>query len=158
MLFKIIRPDDLGQLLTFFSENNVELITRSFAPFTLSSETARWIACEPHNDKFYLGLIENEPVGFSMLRGWDEGFSIPSFGIFIDHRKHGLGLGKEMLDLTIEAAKNLDCEKIRLSVFASNPSACKLYLSRMFKEIERSPVAHNGVPDQKIIMIKDLTE
>lgn len=158
MLIKIIRPYDLGQLLTFFIENNVDIITRSFAPFTLSIETARWIACESHKDKFYLGLIENKPVGFSMLRGWDEGFSIPGFGIFIDHRKHGLGLGKELLDLTIEAAKNLDCEKVRLSVFASNPSACKLYLSRMFKEIERSSVVHNGVPDQRIIMIKDLTK
>ena len=158
MLIKIIRPDDLSQLLTFFSENNVELITRSFAPFTLSHETARWIACELHSDKFYLGLIENEPVGFSMLRGWDEGFATPSFGMFIDHRRHGLGLGKELLDLTIEAAKNLDCQKVRLSVFASNASAFRLYLGRVFKEIERSSVVHNGIPDQKIIMIKDLTK
>jgi ribosomal protein S18 acetylase RimI-like enzyme len=157
MLIKIVWPEDLGLLSTFFIANNVDRITCSFTPFTLSIETARWIACEPHKDKFYLGLIENKPVGFSMLRGWDEGFSIPSFGIFIDYRKHGLGLGKEMLDLTIEAAKNLACEKVRLSVYTSNPSACKLYLSKGFKEIERSPVMHNGVPDQKIIMIKDLT-
>jgi ribosomal protein S18 acetylase RimI-like enzyme len=91
-----------------------------------------------------------------MLRGWDEGFSIPSFGMFIDHRRHGLGLGKEMLALTIEAARELLCEKIRLSVFASNPSACRIYLGAGFKEIERIAVIHHGAADQKIVMIKDV--
>ena len=87
-----------------------------------------------------------------------EGFFIPSFGIFIDHRQHGLGLGKEMLDLTIQAAKDLSCRKVRLSVFASNPSACKIYLSRGFEEIGRSAVMRGGIADEKIIMLKDLTK
>lgn len=140
----------------FFAENNVEAITRSFTPFELSDETARWIACEPHKDQFYLGTIDDQPVGFSMLRGWDEGFSVPSLGIFIDYRKHGLGFGKKLLDLTIEAAKSLNCTKIRLSAYASNQSACKIYWSRGFKEIERSTVTHNGTLDENIVMLKDL--
>ena len=158
MIIKIIQPNSFGQLSMFFAENNVDAVTRSFTPFELSAEMARWIACEPHKDRFYLGMIDDKPVGFSMLRGWDEGFSIPSFGIFIDYRKHGLGLGKELLDLTIEAAKGLNCSKIRLSAYASNLSACKIYLSRGFKEMERSTVMHNDALDEKIVMLKVITK
>lgn len=149
--------EDLNLLAGFFIENNVKVITSSFTPFPLSFETAHWMTTTPHKDKFYLGLLENQPVGFSMLRGWEEGFSIPSFGMFIDYRKHGLGFGKEMLDLTLEVSRHLGCGKVRLTVFASNPAAFKIYRSRGFKEIERSAVVHGNVPDQKIVMIKDLS-
>lgn len=153
---KLIDEGDLGQLSAFFEENNVQAILDTFSPFTLTEETARWIACQSHQDRYYLGLNQDEMIGFSMLRGWDEGFSVPSFGIFIDHRCHGKGYGKELLDLTIDAARELGCSQIRLSVFASNPAARKIYRSRGFTERENIPVEHKGVMDEKIIMLKDL--
>jgi len=156
LILKKISPDDVDQVSKFFTENSVDAITCFFSPFELTAETARWIACEPHKDRFYLGKVNNQIVGFSMLRGWDEGFTVPSFGIFIDHRKHGLGFGKNLLDLTIEEAERLQCPKIRLSVFASNQPAFKLYLSRGFKETNRSAVKHNNIADENIIMEKEL--
>lgn len=136
--------------------NNVEAITRYFTPFPLTRETAHWIACEQHQDKYYFGIVDNELVGFSMLRGWEEGYSIPSFGMFIDKAQQGLGYGKQLLDLTIDAAKQLGCRQIRLSVRMGNHSAYKIYKSRGFKEIERTELVFEDTRDAKIIMIKDL--
>jgi len=156
MKLKSIEPSDLGRLSKLFTDNNIDKVIQTFTPFELSPEMAMWIACEPHKDHFYLGIIHNIPIGFSMLRGWDEGFSVPSFGIFIDHRQHGQGLGKQLLDLTIEEAKKLQCHHIRLSVYASNPSACKIYRSRGFKETDRKAVMNKGFADEKIVMLKDI--
>ena len=156
MNIKLVKEEDCELLAALFEKNNVDSITRYFIPFPLTRETARWIACENHQDKYYLGLIEDEIIGFSMLRGWEEGYSIPSFGMFIDQHKQGLGLGKQLLDLTIDAARQLRCEKIRLSVRANNHPAHKIYKSRGFKEIERSEIVTDGLQDEKIIMLKDL--
>jgi ribosomal protein S18 acetylase RimI-like enzyme len=76
--------------------------------------------------------------------------------MFIDHRKHGRGLGKQLLDLTIDDAKKLQCNKIRLSVYASNSPAYKIYQSRGFVEVERSKIIINNLADEKIVMVKDL--
>jgi ribosomal protein S18 acetylase RimI-like enzyme len=153
---KNIQPEDLETLSDFFAGNNVPGITDSFTPFPLTPETAEWIACQPHRDRFYLAFDGNTPVGFSMLRGWDEGYSIPSFGIFIDHRQHGHGFGRELLALTVGEAKNLGCEKVRLSVYASNPAACRIYRDLGFVEAERISITHLGQKDQKIVMVKEL--
>lgn len=91
-----------------------------------------------------------------MLRGWEEGYTVPSFGMFIDHRQHGKGYGKELLGKTIEAAQKLGCHQIRLSVYASNQPACKIYAAYGFFETERIDIEEHGEKDQKIIMVKDL--
>lgn len=154
MKIKLIQPEDFEQLVAFFEDNNVELITQFFKPFPLSRETAQQIACQEHQDKYFLGYIKDRIVGFSMLRGWEEGYSIPSFGMFIDRHQHRLGYGKQLLDLTIEAARQLGCEKIRLSVSTENLPAYKIYKSRGFYEIDRSK--ENGHSEERVIMIKDL--
>ena len=155
MKIKLIQPEDFENLVAFFEDNNVESITRFFIPFTLSRETARKIALEDHLDQYFLGYVESRIIGFSMLRGWEEGYSVPSFGMFIDRHQQHLGYGKQLLDLTIEAAKKLECKKIRLSVSAGNYPAYKIYKSRGFEEIDRSKA--RNLLDEKIIMVKDLT-
>jgi ribosomal protein S18 acetylase RimI-like enzyme len=154
MRIKLIEPEDFEQLAVFFENNNVESITLFFTPFALTRETAYEIVSEDHRDRYYLGIVEGKAIGFSMLRGWDEGYAIPSFGMFIDQHQHGHGYGKQLLDLTIEAARQLGCQKVRLSVRKANHPAYRIYKSRGFKEIDRSKI--DGIEGEKIIMIKDL--
>lgn len=154
---KRIQPDDLNILASLFVQNDVPVITDTFNPFPLNAETAQWIACEARLDRFYIAFLEDTAVGFSMLRGWDEGYNVPSFGIFIDFRFHGRGLGSLVLEQTIEEARKAGCEKMRLSVYANNPAALAMYIHKGFIETERVDTMHLGHPDQKIIMIKGLT-
>jgi len=91
-----------------------------------------------------------------MLRGWDEGFEIPSFGILIDHHYRGLGLGKQIAEFGISEARDLGCPGIRLSVYASNVQAVKLYLSLGYRETTRECCVLAGEREEKIVMLRPL--
>lgn len=154
--FREVERTDSDRLTTFFTENNVAQVTDTFTAFPLNRDTAAWIAKYTGKDKYYLLLRGEAIVGLSMLRGFDEGYAVPSFGIIIDHRAQGLGFGRYLLSETVEQARLMGCPKVRLSVYGCNISGRKIYEAIGFKEIDRENVLRNGIPDDKIIMIKDL--
>lgn len=48
----------------------------------------------------YSGMFwRGELVGFFMLRGWDAGFEVPSFGVVVDVRHRGLAFMRIALDV-----------------------------------------------------------
>ena len=152
-----VQGTDYEALNRFFEENNRPEVTRHFHAFPLTSQTAYQIACTSHFDRYYIAIWNGYIVGLCMLRGWDEGFEIPSFGIFVDYRHYGLGLGRQMTEFAIAEARKLGCPKMRLSVYASNIRALCLYTTLGFKEISRERVLITGEPDEKIIMVKEFT-
>jgi GNAT superfamily N-acetyltransferase len=153
--FVPIGPNQLEHLVALFERNRVASVTELFDPFPLDAARARWIALEPHCDSFYLALCEERPVGFSMLRGLDEGYVIPSFGIFVDHESHGEGVGRALTAWTVEQARRGGCSAVRLAVYAANSSARRLYESLGFVEQERQLVARAGRNEEKIVMRLD---
>lgn len=155
-LFREIEPADYAALSSFLESNNVAAVVRTFNPFPMTDETARRIALAPHKDHFYGAFLDGRIVALSMLRGWDEGYTVPSFGIIVDHRFHNRGIGAALTSFTVEEARRLGCERVRLSVYASNPAAVHIYASRGFVEHEREPILLMGVPDEKIVMLKEL--
>jgi ribosomal-protein-alanine N-acetyltransferase len=154
--FREIVPEDFEALRDFMEGNNVPAVVRTFNPFPMTAETAHRIACAPRLDHYYAAFLDGRVVALSMLRGWDEGYSVPSFGIMVDHRLHGMGIGARVLDETVAEAARLGCRRVRLSVFAGNHRAVGLYLSRGFVEDGREPVALPGGADERIIMYKEL--
>jgi len=101
--------------------------------------------------------VRGKLVGISMLRGWNEGFDVPSFGVVVDSEWQGQGIGSLLTDFTLDRAPWLGSVRVRLSVYASNERAHRMYLSRGFDEVEREPVSRNGDADERIVMIKELT-
>ena len=154
--FVPIGPGQLEQLVTLFERNSVAQVTELFDPFTLDAVQARRIALELRRDRFYLALRKQRPVGFSMLRGFDEGYVIPSFGIFVDRDSHGEGIGRALTAWTIEQARALGCKAVRLTVYAANLPARRLYESLGFVECEREPVRLAEGHDEKIVMNLEL--
>ena len=155
-MIRMVRTSDYEDLARFFEENNRPEIAKYFHPFPFTSQTAHNIACTSHIDRYYIAICNGCIVGLGMLRGWDEGFALPSFGVFVDYRHHGLGLGKQLTEFAIQEARNLECPTVRLSVYASNKHAMCLYDALGFRELDREPAVVAGQPDIKIIMIKDL--
>jgi ribosomal protein S18 acetylase RimI-like enzyme len=155
-----IRPlesDDYELLERFFKKNNLPEVTRQFHPFPLSSEVARRITLENHLDRYYIVVVASGEIGgLCMLRGWDEGYKIPSFGVIVDIQHRRLGLGRMMTEFAINEAKRLRAHRLRLSVNTSNTYAKGLYESLGFKEISKENVLIDGKTDTKIVMIKDL--
>jgi ribosomal-protein-alanine N-acetyltransferase len=72
-------------------------------------------------------FIDGNLVGFFMLRGWDAGYEIPSYGIVIDQDFTGYGFAK----LSLEYSKTLcllrGTKKIMLKVHVDNIRAEEIY-------------------------------
>ena len=149
-----LRAADAARLAALFARNECTAVTRTFDPFPLSSEVAYRLAEHPGRD-CCLGAFDatGTLVAMSMLRGWDEGFEVPSLGMFVDHEHWGAGVGGALLDATVSAARALGASAVRLSVYASNPVAWRLYAGRGFTEIERASVERASGRDVRIVMM-----
>jgi ribosomal protein S18 acetylase RimI-like enzyme len=64
-----------------------------------------------------------------MLRGWDEGYEVPSLGIALHPHAQGQGLAHLFMDFLHVAARRRGAKKIRLRVYRDNKSAITLYRS-----------------------------
>jgi glycosyltransferase involved in cell wall biosynthesis/ribosomal protein S18 acetylase RimI-like enzyme len=158
LVLRQLVTDDERALERFFLRNAVPQVTRTFDPFPLSTESARTIVSKPKRDRYYGAFLGRRVIGMTMLRGWDEGFDVPSFGVVVDRDFQGHRVGKRLTDFALAEASRLGSEHVRLSVYSSNPVAHEMYVRRGFKELEREPVNRAGVADERIVMIKALRD
>jgi ribosomal protein S18 acetylase RimI-like enzyme len=143
------------RLAALFERNRAAGVAETFDPFPLTAEQARRIAVEPRQDAYFLATLDGREVGLSMLRGFDEGYEMPSFGVFIDHESQGRGLGRALTAWTLAAARERGCGAVRLSVYADNPAALAIYASLGFVEREREAVTRAGSRVEKLVLRLD---
>jgi ribosomal protein S18 acetylase RimI-like enzyme len=154
--FESVEARHLGALTELFERNSMPAVTSSFDPFPLTAREAQRIALEPHKDAYFVAVRAGRPVGLSMLRGFDEGYEIPSFGIFVDHEAHGQGVGRALTAWTVGAAQGLGCPSVRLTVYSTNSVALGLYASLGFVEQRRRSVDRGAGDEEKIVMCLSL--
>jgi ribosomal protein S18 acetylase RimI-like enzyme len=82
-----------------------------------------------------------------MLRGWDEGYSVPSFGVAVGSAYRGRGIGRGLLLYAIEYARKRGAPAVMLKVHLDNASARHLYESEgfVFQEIRGDPGQIKGL-------------
>lgn len=104
----------------------------------------------------------SRPVGVcSVELGMEKKNHVAEIGIIIKQGYRGIGLGAKLMKETMKLAQErLKPKMFRLSVFATNERAIKLYNRLGFKEVARVPgqFAHNNRFVDEIIMIKWLSE
>jgi ribosomal protein S18 acetylase RimI-like enzyme len=98
-----------------------------FHPHPLTSDEAREHANYSGKDLYYALVEGDRVIGYGMLRGWDEGYEIPSLGIAMHPSVRGFGLGELFMRFLHAAARRRGCEKIRISVYRQNTEAMALY-------------------------------
>jgi ribosomal protein S18 acetylase RimI-like enzyme len=153
-----VGPEHVDALVDLFARNSRSDITKTFDPFPLSPSRAEAIAVTPRKDRYYVAMHRGQAIAMSMLRGFDEGYDVPSFGIFVDHAHHGMGIGRNLTTWTVEQALSRGCQSIRLSLYSKNLAARRLYESLGFVEQSREPVEHGDQAEEKIVMTLDLTQ
>ena len=91
-------------------------------------------------DLYYVMVQGARVLGYGMLRGWDEGFAIPSLGIAIHPQVRSLGLGTLMMHFLHSAAHLAGASRVRLRVHRNNGRALDLYrrLGYSFGQLEGS--------------------
>jgi len=119
----------------FFNKNKSAYA--SFKPHELNWGSLKNIVLCKSQDVYIFMCNEKEIIGYGMLRGWDEGYDVPSLGILISEPERGKGLSIVLMDKLHEIAKNKKSQKVRLTVFKNNINAIKLYekMEYQFEEL-----------------------
>ena len=125
-----LTANDAAALATFFAVLAADAETvRFFHPHPLTEDFAeelcrRVARCR---DRFYVARYRTRIVGYLMLRGWDEGFAVPSFGSCVHPHYRGCGLGQLLLIHAIREAGALAATHLRLTVYKANARAVHVY-------------------------------
>jgi ribosomal protein S18 acetylase RimI-like enzyme len=139
---------DEAALASFFERNNRPEVTETFHPFPLDAERAHWICVAPRQDRYFAAWLYDAIVGLAMLRGWDEGFETPSFGILVDYQHYGKGLGRALTEHALQLADELRAPRVRLTVHPANARAVHLYERAGFRRAE-------NLPDGRLLMLAE---
>jgi ribosomal protein S18 acetylase RimI-like enzyme len=103
--------------------------SRYFKPHAMTLEYAQRIVSHEGRD-VYVSLAEDgRLVSYGMLRGWDEGYEIPSLGVAVRSDALGRGHGRRMMIQLHAIARQREAALIRLRVHPDNAPAKNLYRS-----------------------------
>jgi ribosomal protein S18 acetylase RimI-like enzyme len=128
--FAPVGPDDGHDLGEFFEALASDPDTpRLFHPHPLTRAYARELCGRVGRmrDGYFLAWFAGRIVAYWMLRGWDEGYAVPSFGVAVHPLARGLRLGAAALEHAISVSRERGAEKLRLTVYRSNARALRVY-------------------------------
>jgi RimJ/RimL family protein N-acetyltransferase len=113
-----------------------------FAPFSFDEPTLRAILRERRRDEYFALFWDGHVAGLAMLRGFDAGFSVPSFGVWVAHAFSGRGLARTALSHCIARCRALGCQELMLKVHPANRRAWRIYADSGF--VQTGVDARNG--------------
>ena len=99
-----------------------------FHPHPLTEEFAGRTAQHTGKDLYYVLVDGREVLAYGMLRGWDEGYDIPSLGIVVHPDSRGKGLGELLMHFLHDAARRQGARELMLRVCRENVAAYELYV------------------------------
>jgi GNAT superfamily N-acetyltransferase len=94
-------------------------------PFT-PAEAAR-LCRYAGRDLYYAAVAGDRVLAYGMLRGWDEGYAVPSLGIAVHPAARGTGVAAAFMHFLHAAAAARRAPRVRLKVYPGNVKAKKLY-------------------------------
>ena len=125
--FRLLEPSLEESLARFFVDLGATEDTRHFHPHDLTAEEARRRVRYGGKDLYYVAVVAGRVDAYGLLRGWDEGYAIPSLGIALHSGARGTGLARAFMLFLHAAARGRGAEKVRLKVYPDNTRAVALY-------------------------------
>ncbi len=123
-----LQPTLTETVAKFFAGIEASGDGRFFSPHPFSAEEAMRL-CNYHGKDIYLVLkLGSDILGYGMLRGWDEGYAIPSLGIYIHPAVRGSGFGTLLMAHLHATARLRGADTVRLRVHRDNMIARSLYV------------------------------
>ncbi len=101
--------------------------SRHFIPFDFGENSLRKILEQKKKDCFFGIKIGDRLAGFYMLRGFDEGYETPSYGVWIAPELSGKGLARLTIYHAISFCRLNGIKKIMLKVHPDNSAAKRIY-------------------------------
>ena len=135
---QIITPgmEHKGMLTSFFGLLESSGDTRYFHPHEFTDTVAEDICRHEGKDYYCLMTTADEVIAYGMLRGWDEGYEVPSLGVAVSPRFRNFGVGRTLMHFLHFVAKSRGCNEVMLKLDQDNTKALGLYqaLGYQFKE------------------------
>jgi ribosomal protein S18 acetylase RimI-like enzyme len=144
---------DAGALGDFFAALAVDAETTQFFhphPFTREYASQLCAKIESIGDRYYVARYEGRVIAYMMLRGWDEGFAVPSFGVCSHPDLRDVGLGQALLAHAVRESQAAGAPQLRLTVFKNNPRAVHVYRKFGFVFHDKN--------EQELVGLLDLTQ
>ena len=152
-----IQTVEIRSLLTTHTSDIYNLINNSdpkyyqyFTAFEANQEIISGFLTKAKRDQYLGFFIHGILVGFFMLRGLDEGFKIPSYGVFISEKYQSFGLGRLSVLYALTFCKMNQIEKLMLKVHPLNIHSLKIYREYGFVETHIDPSNNN------LVLYKDI--
>lgn len=124
--YRLLQKGDEDALRNFH-ENLSERSKTLFTPHAYDNDTiAKAVArVENGNDLCYVAVAEDKIVAYFFLWWYDTEFPVLGIGIIDDY--HGQGLGRQIMELLVEKAKEANCSAVELTTNLDNHGAFALY-------------------------------
>lgn len=118
--------EDAPALASLLQSQRIEY-ARFFTPFDFGQESIARILARCKSDVFMGICWQDELAGFFMLRGWDDGYAVPAYGVFIDEKYSGYGLTILSLRAAKTIAKLCRASQMMLKVHPANVRAKRIF-------------------------------
>lgn len=120
-------PEWQCALAAFFAGLRAAGDGERFHPHPLDGAAAAEVCAQAGEDVYYALVEGDRVVAYGFLRGWDEGYEIPSLGIAVHPDERGRGLGRALMEELHAAARARGAPAVRLKVYPENEAAVALY-------------------------------
>ncbi len=153
--FRLLNASDAQNLSNLLLNSSSEYV-KYFHPFDFQLLSIQKILDSAINDNFFgievkdNSLTNSKLIGFYMLRGMDEGYTEPMYGVFIDQQWQGKGIAKLSLYHAECFCKINLYKRILLKVHHNNYRAQQLYESIGFQFLREEPNIGN------LVLYKDI--
>lgn len=127
------RPGWEDAVSRFFSDLKAKGDDAFFHPHAADEVSLRAVARDAGDDLFYLFVRGRDVLGYGLLRGWNEGYEIPSLGIAVHPSMRGTGLGRLIMEFLEAMAGMRGAPSIRLRVHKDNAIARDMYARRGYR-------------------------
>ncbi len=138
-----LTPDDARELTALLTAARPEYIEH-LHPFPFTVEEIHRRLAGNREDRWWGLRVGGELAGFYMLRGWDDGFTRPAFGVFIAEAFARQGLARRALATAVEYCRAAGAPAVMLTVHPDNERARSAYEAAGFQhEGENAATGHH---------------
>ena len=125
-------------------------IAHYFHPHPLTRDSAGELCAQvsQSKDRYFALFVDDLIAAYAMLRGWNEGYEIPSFGVCVHPELRDSGAGQAITLHAIEIAREHGARKMRLTVYRENERAVHVYEKFGFQFTPKN--------DQELLGVLDL--
>ncbi len=123
LMIEKLSAADAEPLGGFFETLHADAETaRFFHPHALTREYARELCnrVATSHDLYFVARWSGRIAGYSLMRGWDEGYDVPSVGVCVHPLLRNAGLGHVLMGHAVEQARAAGAPRVRLTVYKAN--------------------------------------